>query len=165
MTPGYASVAGGAHVGRPDQSRVLGEYAAAHRAWGRSPAGAAALPLDAPAIADYAAGVHETTAALGLDRYAVYGFHTGALIGLELARQQPRRVAAAVLDGLPVFDDREREAHLAGLPTFPPRWDGGHLTALWSRFRDQYVFWPWYRREPAARSTAPSPTRAPCTPE
>ncbi|MFO1426381.1 MAG: hypothetical protein U1F11_05300 [Steroidobacteraceae bacterium] len=33
----------------------------------------------------------------------------------------------------------------------PPQWDGGHLAWLWSRLRDQLVFYPWYRHDPAYR--------------
>jgi pimeloyl-ACP methyl ester carboxylesterase len=37
------------------------------------------------------------------------------------------------------------------LEPFEPRWDGGHLAWLWSRLKDQSLFFPWYQRDAAAR--------------
>ena len=110
------------------------------------------LALERPDIPDFADALAETMTALGLDRAAVYGSHTGAHIALELARRHPTRVTTAVLDGLLVLDDDERRDLLANsLPGFPPTISGGHLAALWTRYRDQHLFYPWHRREPATR--------------
>ena len=105
-----------------------------------------------PEIRDYAASVVETVDALGLERFGVYGTHTGALLALEVACLLPDRVGAAVLDGLPLFTDDEREEFLARFnPPYPPAISGSHLVELWSRFRDQSVYFPWYRRESSTR--------------
>ena len=37
------------------------------------------------------------------------------------------------------------------LPAFVPDWSGAHLTWAWSRFREQSIFFPWYRKDAAAR--------------
>jgi pimeloyl-ACP methyl ester carboxylesterase len=119
------------------------------------------LPLAEPRIADYADALAETLTALGLDRCVVYGFHTGAAIGLDLAARHPGRVAAAVLEGVLVPTGEERAdllAHYA--PWFPPVWDGTHLIANWSRVRDMFIFWPWYRREESARLAVAMPSAA-----
>ena len=119
------------------------------------------LPPAAPRIADYADALVETLAALGLDRCAVYGFHTGAVIGLDLAARYPERVAAAVLEGVLLSSDEERADLLAHYAHwFPPTWDGAHLVANWSRVRDMFVFWPWYRREESARLAVAMPSAA-----
>ena len=108
--------------------------------------------LELPEISDYAAAVVEATDALGLERFGVYGTHTGALLALEVACMRPDRVGAAVLDGLPLFNDEEREEFLARFnPPYTPTISGSHLVDLWSRFRDQSVYFPWYRRESATR--------------
>jgi hypothetical protein len=63
-------------------------------------------------------------------------------------RRYAERVAVAVLDGLPLFTEAESEELLAQyLPLFEPRIDGSHLVSMWGRYHDQFVFFPWYRRE------------------
>ena len=49
------------------------------------------LEPEQPEIPDYAAAVIETVDALGLERFGVYGTHTGALLALEVARMRPDR--------------------------------------------------------------------------
>lgn len=103
-------------------------------------------------IADYAAATGELLDALGIDRFGVYGFHTGGSIALELARQRPQQVAACTINGLAAFNEAERDDLLTHyLPPFVPRWDGSHLAWLWSRLREQYVFFPWHDHRRAAR--------------
>ena len=119
------------------------------------------LPVAEPRIADYADALVETLAALGVDHCVVYGFHTGAAIGLDLAARHPGRVATAVLEGVLVLTEEERVDLLANYACwFAPAWDGTHLIAHWSRVRDMFVFWPWYRREAAARLAVALPSAA-----
>src|SRR5512143_3977505 len=56
------------------------------------------LPLAAPAIGDYADALLPFMDAVGLERCDVYGTHTGANIGLELAIRAPERVGRLILD-------------------------------------------------------------------
>ncbi len=111
-----------------------------------------ALATPQPEIPDYAEAVAETLAALGIERCGVYGVRTGASIAAELARRHRDRVAAVVLDALPVFIAAERDDWLANhdLP-IEPVIDGSHLASAWTRYRDQFLYFPWYRREAAAR--------------
>jgi pimeloyl-ACP methyl ester carboxylesterase len=110
------------------------------------------LALESPEIEDYADALAQTLSALGIDRCGVYGAHTGAAIALEFACRHPDRVGGVVLDGLPVFTAEESVELLSRyLPTWPPRIDGGHLLGLWTRYRDQHLFFPWYRRDVAVR--------------
>lgn len=110
------------------------------------------LSVKDPEAGHYADAVAETISALGLESVAVYGSHTGACIALEFARRHGGRVSALVLDGVPIYTDAERAERLAHYtPSFEPRIDGAHMTAMWTRQRDQYLFYPWYRREAATR--------------
>lgn len=121
--------------------------------------GSETLPLSRTEISDYADATAEALVALGLDRVGVYGVHTGAAIGLELAARHPEHVSAVVLDGLPLHTDAERAERLARYaPALEPRIDGTHMLAMWARQRDQYLFYPWYRREAATRRTVPMPS-------
>ncbi len=112
--------------------------------------------FDQPDIDDYARAAADTLEALGVTSCAVYGAHTGAAIALELATQRPDLVTAAVLDGLPVFSAEERDELLESyLPRFEPAEDGSHLVSLWARYRDQYVYYPWYERSLDVRMDIP----------
>ncbi len=105
-----------------------------------------------PEITQYAHALAETFDTLGLGCAPLYGTHTGAAIALEFARLYPERTAVAVLDGYPMFTEAEREDLLhAYLPPFRPAFDGTHVAWAWSRVRDQFSFFPWYRAGRAAR--------------
>ena len=115
--------------------------------------------FEQPEIDDYAAAAADTLEALGVESCAVYGAHTGAAIALELAASRSDLVTAAILDGLPVFTAAERDALLEHyLPSFEPVEDGSHLIGLWSRYRDQHVFYPWYDRRIDVRMDIPMPS-------
>lgn len=89
---------------------------------------------------------------LGIEAAGLYGFHTGASLATAFARRHPRRVAVAIAEGLLCLDAEEREQMPQRyLEPFVPRWDGSHLAWLWSRLKDQSVFFPWYDRSGAAR--------------
>jgi pimeloyl-ACP methyl ester carboxylesterase len=97
-------------------------------------------------MADFADAVVEFMDALGLERAAVYGFHTGAMIAATLAARHPRRVSCAVANGFVLLTPPER-ADILGryLPPSRPSWDGSHLSWRWARLREQSIFFPWYR--------------------
>lgn len=108
--------------------------------------------VSSPSIADYADGVVETIDALGLKRPHVYGSHTGAMIVLELGLRHPKAARSLVIDGLPAFTRAESiELRMNWLPQYPPQPSGAHLIALWHRYRDHTMFWPFYRPRGGAR--------------
>ena len=114
--------------------------------------GSDTLALHRPQIPDYADALKEVVDALGLERAAVFGRHTGAAIAIEFANLYPERVSGVVLDGCPAFTPEEMEELVASyLPPFRPVWDGSHVAWLWSRVRDQLTFFPWNRQGPASR--------------
>lgn len=110
------------------------------------------LPLPDPTSADYARALAAFADRLGLGRVALYGFHTGAATACAFAGLFPARTAAVAFDGLPAWTESERSNLLAHyLPPFEPRWDGSHMTWLWSRMEEQTVFFPWYQSTVDAR--------------
>lgn len=114
--------------------------------------GSDTLALHRPQIPDYAEALKEVVDALGLERAAVFGRHTGAAIAIEFANRYPALVSGVVLDGCPAFTPEEMEELVASyLPPFRPSWDGSHVAWLWSRVRDQLTFFPWNRQGPASR--------------
>jgi pimeloyl-ACP methyl ester carboxylesterase len=82
----------------------------------------------------------------------VYGSHTGAAIGTELAILAPDRVSALVLDGVSLMQGEELADVLARYAfPFEPDLEGAYLMRLFQFCRDQYMFFPWYNRTRAGR--------------
>jgi pimeloyl-ACP methyl ester carboxylesterase len=117
------------------------------------------LTMDCPGIRDYAARLPPLLDALGLDRVAVYGSHTGAAIACELAILYPDRVSHVVLDGIGLWSPQQqvelvdRYAH-----PFKPDLDGAYLMRTYHFCRDQYLFYPWYNRIATARRDGGMPS-------
>lgn len=110
------------------------------------------LPEDARSIEHYGDALAEFLTAIGVGRVLLYGFHTGAAIGLAFAARNRKRVGVAVLNGVPVPNRRKVDAHVARyLLPFEPCWDGSHLVWLWSRLREQTIFYPWFSDADADR--------------
>ncbi len=119
------------------------------------------LPIVEPEIPDFAAALDKLLSALGIERALVYGVHTGAVTAMRLALDFPQRVAGLLCDGYARFDLEEREDLLAHyLPPFEPTWDGGHLTFMFQRMREQNFFFPWHDARKAARLSYPIPATA-----
>lgn len=99
-----------------------------------------------------AQAVLEFMDAKGLDRVRLYGSHTGASIATELAILAPERVSHLVLDGLSAMEPEELEDVLTHYAhPFVPDLDGAYLIRLFQFCRDQYLFFPWYKRTRAGR--------------
>ena len=98
-----------------------------------------------PSIAELARATVELADALGVQRFAVFGMHTGGLIAAQVAWLHPERVVALVVDGYAAFQPAESQVYGERyLPPFVPSWDGAHLRWLWARIREQKFFFPWY---------------------
>jgi pimeloyl-ACP methyl ester carboxylesterase len=70
---------------------------------------------DTPTIADYAQVVPAVLDALGLEKAAVLGHHTGALAATEAAVLFPARVSALVINGPLLVDEAGLREFMAGL--------------------------------------------------
>jgi pimeloyl-ACP methyl ester carboxylesterase len=121
-------------------------------------------PLDEtwPEMAAFADNVVALLDALGIPRAAIYGFHTGALCALEMARRHPDRIALCVANGyLQMPDDLQRDiVENYFTPLAPVDWSGSHLTWLWSRMREQWNFFPWHKKSLAYRGASNPPDAA-----
>ncbi|WP_454798124.1 alpha/beta fold hydrolase [Novosphingobium lindaniclasticum] len=111
-----------------------------------------ALCAEEPEITALAAAIVDYLDAMGLERVRLYGSHTGAAIAAELAILAPERVSHLVLDGVSLIEGAELEEILATYAfPFEPDLDGAYLARLFQFCRDQYLFFPWYRRSRAGR--------------
>lgn len=116
------------------------------------------LPQEHPEIEDFTDALVDTLDALGVERAALYGSHTGACVALDLAHRHPERVAGAVLDGLPRFDDEQRALFLERYtPRIEARWDGTHLLQAFDQRRDMKLFFPWFDRRAETRQAITMP--------
>lgn len=110
------------------------------------------LGVKAASMSDFADAAIEFMDALGIDRAAVYGFHTGAMISGAIAAAYPKRIVCAVANGYVMMSAREKKDIVRHyLPPFKPSWDGAHLAWLWARMREQTIFFPWYAKALANR--------------
>ena len=109
---------------------------------------------------EIAEAVIEFADAIGVERFAAYGFHTGAMIAVAVGRFHPARVSCVAANGFVMPTEAFRQELLQHyLPEFKPQWDGSHLAWLWARMREQTIFFPWYRKDLASRMDfdVPSP--------
>lgn len=93
-------------------------------------------PPEPKTIEDYADNLVRVLDELGLDRVAISGHHTGALIAPCFAARHPDRVSRLVIDNAPVWDAEER-AQRREQPgsEFDIKPDGSHFTDRWAKVR------------------------------
>lgn len=114
------------------------------------------LPMEHPEVEDYADATAAFIEAIGLDRVAAYGFHSGAIILVTAGKRHPRRFSAIAANGYAVWTEAEK-SEFAGayLPPFLPQAYGEHLAWLWRRIMEQSWVFPWYDMRPDARLGRP----------
>jgi haloalkane dehalogenase len=89
---------------------------------------------------------------IGVSSAAAYGFHTGAGMAVAMADHSPSHISAVYANGYVILNEQERAEILSGyLPPFEPQWDASHLLWMWTRNRDQLIFFPWFDRRAEAR--------------
>lgn len=115
--------------------------------------GDTSVPLpEAPGIGQFAACHLAALDALGIDRFDLYGTHTGASIAAEIALAAPQRVRRLILDGVGMYTAEEQAEMLARYaPAMQPDLQAQYLMWAWHFVRDTYVFWPWYHTDAAHR--------------
>jgi haloalkane dehalogenase len=109
-----------------------------------------------PDINDYADAIVEFARALGLERTAAYGFHSGGIILVTALRRYPDFFHGLAVGGYAIWTPQEMAVFGdAYLPPFLPSAFGEHLTWLWNRILEQSWFFPWFDvREEARLSVA-----------
>ena len=93
-------------------------------------------PVGQPSINDYAAWICEAIDAIGLSAFHLFGHHTGACIGVEIAMAEPQRVASLMMCGpAPLTaDERQEFSQHFGDPIAPTA-DGAYLQETWEYLR------------------------------
>ena len=70
--------------------------------------GESAPPTAPPSIGDYALAIFDALDSLSIAQADVVGFHTGCLVGAEMALHQPDRIASLILIDIPYYVGAER---------------------------------------------------------
>jgi pimeloyl-ACP methyl ester carboxylesterase len=76
--------------------------------------------------------------ALGLERFALVGHHTGGIIAVEVAGRHPERIDKLVLSGTTCPDGEGRERDWPSIDGVDPLPDGSHLTELYQKRAGYY---------------------------
>lgn len=82
--------------------------------------------------------------AMGIEHTDIWGFHTGALVALEIALIVPDRVGRIVMEG-PVFIDSGLQDDILAnyfIDFSPDKW-GRHLVSARNWRRDMFMYWPF----------------------
>lgn len=103
-------------------------------------------------VAAYAGALLAALDALGLDRVALYGFHSSSKFALELAVLHPERVSLLVMDGLSLPASVADEEYLRRyLVPFEPDSAGAYVLRHWVKSLDFHRFFPWFEQDAAHR--------------
>jgi pimeloyl-ACP methyl ester carboxylesterase len=85
-----------------------------------------------PPMSQYVDWMREAIDGLGLDRFHVFGHHTGVCIGAELAARFPRRVITLMMAGpVPLTAEERNEFRKHFSTPIVPTADGSYLKATW----------------------------------
>jgi len=113
---------------------------------------------DHPDIAYFATSMVRLADALEIDRFDIYGAHTGARIACEFAARFPDRTRRVVLDGITEYPDELRRQVVANYaPHVAPDAYGRHLIWAFNFCRDQALFFPHFMQDAEHRLAVPVP--------
>jgi len=89
-------------------------------------------PPSQPTMAQYADWMLEAIDAIGLQRFHIFGHHTGACLAVELGVRHAARVASLMMVGpLPLTPEERHEFSLHFGAPIAPTADGSYLKATW----------------------------------
>ncbi|WP_417613867.1 alpha/beta fold hydrolase [Parasphingorhabdus sp.] len=98
-----------------------------------------------PEINGFADAIIEFLDAIGIQKCAAYGFHSGGIILVTAIKRHPNRFAALAVGGYAIWSEEEVALFSEKyLPAFYPSAYGEHLTWLWNRILEQTWFFPWF---------------------
>ena len=111
-----------------------------------------APPQDSPEIADYAEVMIAFIDNLGIDKTHLYGTHTGARIATDLALRHGGRIDRLILDGFGLYTPQSLDQILeVYAPEIQLDQQGLHILKVWQLCRDQYIWFPWFKKEAVRR--------------
>jgi len=101
-----------------------------------------------PEIADYAEAVLGVMDRLEIETADFYGTHTGARIATHICLARPERIRKVILDGFGLYTPDDLEEILAVYaPEKAPDQMGLHIMWAWHFCRDQFIYFPWFKKD------------------
>ena len=96
---------------------------------------------------------------LGIDDFDLYALNGGCAVAVEILARRGSGATTLILESpvkphVALADYAARYA-----PPIVPRWDGGHLIALWHMTRNRRLFRPWFDQRLAVRSIGAAAVR------
>jgi pimeloyl-ACP methyl ester carboxylesterase len=89
-------------------------------------------PEGMPGMTQYCAWIMAAIDALGIEKFHLFGHHTGACIGVEIAARHPARVAKLMMIGpVPLTQEEREEFRQHYSSPFAPTADGDYLKDTW----------------------------------
>ena len=115
-------------------------------------------PAD-PDTAYFADAAFRALDGLGIETFDLHGILTGTRAAVEMSLQQPKRVRKLIVDRLGVLPDEMRDEWLE---KFCPRVEldylGSQFRFAWHFVRDEFMYFPWYKREAENRMMRDMPS-------
>lgn len=89
-------------------------------------------PEGMPGMTRYCDWILEAIDGLGLDKFHIFGHHTGSCIGVEIAARHPERVASLMMVGaVPLTQEERDEFRVHYSEPFSPKPDAAYLKETW----------------------------------
>lgn len=89
-------------------------------------------PEGMPSLSQYCDWILAAIDTLGLDKFHLFGHHTGSCIGVEIAARHPKRVLSLMMTGpVPLTQDERNEFRKHYSTPFSPTPDGTYLMDTW----------------------------------
>lgn len=105
-----------------------------------------------PDIQHYAEAVLSVMDDLNIQQADFYGTHTGARIAAHIALNNPERLNQVVLDGFGLYTPDDLDEILkVYAPEVKPDQLGTHVMWAWHFCRDQFIYFPWFRKNKESR--------------
>ena len=117
-----------------------------------------------PAAADldasyFAGATFRALDGLGIETFDLHGILTGTRAAVEMALQNPTRVRKLVVDRLGVLSDEMRDEWLEKFcPPVALDYLGSQFRFAWHFVRDEFMYFPWYKRDAENRMMRDMPT-------
>lgn len=101
-----------------------------------------------PEIAYYADAVLRFLDSLGIEQSDIYGSSLGGRVAIEIAASKPSRVRRLMLGMVRIMKGQNLSDMAAKhAPKVTPDQNGTYAAFLWSRLRDLYTYFPWFKRK------------------
>ena len=103
---------------------------------------------DPPPLSYYTGAVCRFLDTLNITSCDVYGSSLGGRVAIDMAAHYPERVRRLVLGQVRIMKGQARTdmAHQHA-PAISPDQGGVYVHFLWSRLRDLYTYFPWFKRK------------------